>query len=84
MEDTATTVQEVQEQAVFIEELKSLSNDDLFDMCKKVIALQIEHSDEENSEWHWKSDFCFRECSERERLSIYARAYESVGKGEGK
>jgi hypothetical protein len=64
--------------SVFIEELKTTSEELLFEKCKHLIWLSSYAGNNPRSDYHWQCDACYDECQSRGKPEIYTKAYEKV------
>lgn len=60
---------------IYIEKLKDKSDKDLFEECKSKIWLSAFANNNPRSDYHWHVDACYDECSNRNKIEIYNKAY---------
>jgi hypothetical protein len=65
----------------YIEKLKTLDEEKLFEETKNKIWLSAYASNNPRSDYHWHCDACYDECNRRERPDIYTKAYKYNTKG---
>jgi hypothetical protein len=64
--------------SVFIEELKTTTEEMLFERCEHLIWLSSYAANNPRSDYHWQCDACYDECQRRKKPEIYKKAYKEV------
>ncbi len=55
--------------------LKSSTEKELYELCKRYIWLSAYAANNPSSDYHWMSDMCYGECYDRKKEKIYSDAY---------
>jgi hypothetical protein len=63
---------------VYIEGLKKLPDDILYDVCKDMIWFSSCSSSSGGSDFHWMCDACFEECKRRGKDDLYQKAHKAI------
>lgn len=70
-------------QGAYREKLASVTEDDLYEHCKRYIWLSAYANNNPRSDFHWMVDSCYDECKRRGKINeIYQKAYDVLWKSE--
>jgi hypothetical protein len=63
---------------VYVEELKKLPDDKLYDVSKDMIWFSAYARNRGGSDFHWMCDACYDECKRRGKDELFQKAHKTI------